>query len=579
MTSFTIQPTPTSTPTQPPIAAETRGAIAPASASGTHTHIKPLRDLASAALPAPILFHLPVEILHIILQKLDACSALNFLATCSTARNTCAEKEKRWLVFEKQCLVFLQKKMAKDPDIESKHTQHWYQQVLTQLLQQDMSEHECEKAANLAEKFFSHLPRKAMQICLNQVLTKQPTCSNWQQIFERLAHVNLHLCVTLITLAVADFDMAKVHRLQVYMRGKKITYPFTDYYAFLTDKLQFNPGYPAKRLRPDVYAADNIRLDNNIRAEQFFRQIRTIDHHYNTALHFAVAHGYADILPALTRNPHGIDLVDSEGKTALISICAQNRLNPRTKQLQLNYTEIVRTLLERKADPNRQDSQGGNALMYISRQNDLAILDLLLRYGAQVNQLDNCGKNALFYAYRAEIVSRLITHSINVNQQSNTGMTALMRASSCGPTDKSRQHYLAMADVLLKHGADVDLQDAHGWSALIYAAQQGNIDTIRLLLQHNASINLQDEHGLTAFMHACQKGNISTVHFLLEQNHIKRQDPARIRASLVMVEAILDEQDDQTLSPAQRSQYQDIWMQLRLQLPQHTLQNKTLIAG
>ncbi len=43
-----------------------------------------------------------------------------------------------------------------------------------------------------------------------------------------------------------------------------------------------------------------------------------------------------------------------------------------------------------------------------------------------------------------------------------------------------------MAELLLDHGAQVDIQDSYGWSALMYASREGHTEAAKLLLDHDA---------------------------------------------------------------------------------------------
>ena len=54
-----------------------------------------------------------------------------------------------------------------------------------------------------------------------------------------------------------------------------------------------------------------------------------------------------------------------------------------------------------------------------------------------------------------------------------------------------------MVTELLERGASVDLEDDHGFTALMAAANHGHLSTLLLLLQHSANPDLQDNYGVT----------------------------------------------------------------------------------
>ena len=57
--------------------------------------------------------------------------------------------------------------------------------------------------------------------------------------------------------------------------------------------------------------------------------------------------------------------------------------------------------------------------------------------------------------------------------------------------------------MLLRRGAEVDLQDSEGFTALMSAAQHGHERVVELLLKRVAEIDKQDMIGFTALTEAC----------------------------------------------------------------------------
>ena len=51
--------------------------------------------------------------------------------------------------------------------------------------------------------------------------------------------------------------------------------------------------------------------------------------------------------------------------------------------------------------------------------------------------------------------------------------------------------------LLLEHNADVNIQDADGYTPLHLCARKGNENLCRLLLEHNADVNIQGKDGST----------------------------------------------------------------------------------
>ena len=71
--------------------------------------------------------------------------------------------------------------------------------------------------------------------------------------------------------------------------------------------------------------------------------------------------------------------------------------------------------------------------------------------------------------------------------------------------------------VLLEAGADPNLKDKYGKTALIWAsAAEGHTEVVKVLLEAGADPNLKDEDGITALMGASTGGYTEVVKVLLE---------------------------------------------------------------
>jgi ankyrin repeat protein len=74
----------------------------------------------------------------------------------------------------------------------------------------------------------------------------------------------------------------------------------------------------------------------------------------------------------------------------------------------------------------------------------------------------------------------------------------------------------AVVRLLLSRGADTNIEDNDGWTALCYAAMGGHETIVRLLVDHGADINIGDNHGQTALFCAVLRGHDTTVRPLLD---------------------------------------------------------------
>lgn len=67
----------------------------------------------------------------------------------------------------------------------------------------------------------------------------------------------------------------------------------------------------------------------------------------------------------------------------------------------------------------------------------------------------------------------------------------------------------------LAAGASPDIQDASGYSALMWASWRGHIENVRALIAAGANINFQGAFGFTALMRACERGHVELAQLLL----------------------------------------------------------------
>ncbi len=130
---------------------------------------------------------------------------------------------------------------------------------------------------------------------------------------------------------------------------------------------------------------------------------------------------------------------------------------------------------------------------------------------------------------------------IDVNLRDGYGMTALMWAAGRG--------YANIASLLIENGADIEAGNdllsvraiecletggddfvwneerlgllhankRHGWTALIWAARNGQSEIVSLLLDGGANVNAITKDGFTALVHAIDNGHQETAHLLLKR--------------------------------------------------------------
>ena len=156
-------------------------------------------------------------------------------------------------------------------------------------------------------------------------------------------------------------------------------------------------------------------------------------------------------------------------------------------------------------DANTEDALALAALM-----GHTEIITNLLAHGASVDgESAKRGRTPLMATTNTAIAEILLRHGANVNAKDKHAMTPLMNGVAQRNQDKVR--------LLIEHGANVNDSNDLGGTALMTAAVLGQFEILQLLLASGARINQQDNNGRTALMYAC--GNttdnaLSCVEFL-----------------------------------------------------------------
>ena len=123
------------------------------------------------------------------------------------------------------------------------------------------------------------------------------------------------------------------------------------------------------------------------------------------------------------------------------------------------------------------------------------------------------GENELMFASRysnkAEAVSKLIEEGADVDLKNWSGNTALMLATQHGKAE--------IVDTLIEKGANVDLTNGSGNTALMFAAQNGHAGIVTTLIGKEANVNLTNFKDETALMFAAQNGHAEIVTTLIEK--------------------------------------------------------------
>ena len=268
------------------------------------------------------------------------------------------------------------------------------------------------------------------------------------------------------------------------------------------DPPQLNSGWPA--LLKASYRGDFEKVKHLITSGKCDVNVMAEDGSF--ALMVASSMGHANIVKFLIEHGSEVDAGNTSNFTALMRACKHG------------HYEVVKLLLAHGAEPNMQTSslELGDptitALMLAVSSNRYEIVKLLLDNGAKPNmQCDITTVSALVIATISEcynIAELLLENGADPNTKLKE-TTVLVIASNI--------KFHKMVKLLLDKGAQVNMPDKNGRSALMAASHEGYYNTVKILLEYGASVNLKMLHGGCALIFACTGGHHQVAALLLKR--------------------------------------------------------------
>lgn len=180
----------------------------------------------------------------------------------------------------------------------------------------------------------------------------------------------------------------------------------------------------------------------------------------------------------------------------ILSIIFINILSAKT----LNEMPKTKTAIKKYKEVRKYDYS------YIIQIEDL------LRDG--INVRDEKGDTALMISTDnnyPDITKAILDEGADVNIKNFNGNTALMSAAMNGHNEP------AILYTMISKGADVNQKNNESQTALMMASRSGNVEMVKIFISKGADINANDELGQTPLMYASKSRNTEIVKLLISK--------------------------------------------------------------
>jgi uncharacterized protein len=266
-------------------------------------------------------------------------------------------------------------------------------------------------------------------------------------------------------------------------------------------------------------------------------------------------HRDTDALHALMKQHVNVNAAQPDGTTALHWAAHWNDL------------ETVNLLLRAGANPKIANRYGATPLSEAASVGNASIMEALLKAGADAKALTTPdGETVLMTAARAgnvDAVKVLLDRGADVNARENyKGQTALMWAAA--------ERHPGVVKVLLEHGADWKVRSFEretkmpklsaassvtpiargGFTAFLFAAREGDIESAKVMLDSGVDIDQTDVDGTNALVVSIMNKKYSLAKFLLDRG--ANPNLADVKGRAALYAAVDMRNEDYSALPARK---------------------------
>lgn len=292
-------------------------------------------------------------------------------------------------------------------------------------------------------------------------------------------------------------------------------------------------SYTHEGISPLMISSENGNIVGVSKLLDKFADVNYCNRNGVSALFLACEEGHADVAKRLLEKGADVNLCIKDGSSSLYIACQNGHLS------------TVNTLLNEKIDTNKSTYSGATPLLIACQEGYSQVVETLIKHGANVNIFRNV--SPLFTASdhgHLEVVQLLLKTNIDVNKCNFKTWTPLhisclhgnenivvellktnIDINMCSAKGKSplfiacEQNQLAIVCHLLDVEKNIDINKCtfDQRSPLFEACLRGHIEIVKVLLEKGADINMSNLAGQSALSVAWEKKQYSIVRLLEEK--------------------------------------------------------------
>ena len=276
--------------------------------------------------------------------------------------------------------------------------------------------------------------------------------------------------------------------------------------ALLQSKADVNAAQPdgATALQWAAYKNDLEMLDLLIGADA---NVKAANHDGATALSLASERGNATMIDRLLKAGADVNEKGPHGETPLMMASRNGNV------------DAIRTLIDHHADVNAKETlRGTTALMWAAEQSHPAAVRLLIASGADFSAT-SAPEVRPRGAYLAPSAAARFANGDQVGRNRagrGGGRGGAAAPQAAGAPERTQTTGDDVADAAAFFGNRNQVKDGGGMTALVFAAREGGLETVKILVEAGANVNQHTNYGWTPLLTATQNKNYQIGKYLLD---------------------------------------------------------------